>query len=203
MVQMIKGTDIVLYNGDTPETVSNVLIGEHTSDGYTLAIPKGDGHDWTDRITEFFGQIYRTVGLPEQGIEENIPLQWHKKIKAELMRISGSCAVYEKDTFRKHIFRDVFFIDERGTAVQKDGIRTAGNLNIKIYSASGRDSDYAPKQGDIVVCGECGFEFDTTSQQTISESMTQFRKDYPKHGAISSVSHEICGKLPDYKIIAK
>lgn len=202
MIQMIKGMDVTLYTNGTAETVSNVLVGEPVSGGYTIAVPKGDEHDWTDKAVGFFGQIYRTVGLPEQGIEENIPLQWHKKIKAELMKISGSCTVYEKDTFGKHIFRDVFFTDERGTAVQKDGIRTAGKLNIKIYSASGRDSDYVPKPGDIVVCGECSFEFDGSSQKSASESMTQFRRECPEYGVISSVSHEICGKLPDYSIIA-
>ena len=78
------------------EDVSNVLVGEPSpqerldemtlhgkSIAYTLGIPKGDTHDWKDQIVEFFGEKFRTYGIPVQGIEENIPLSWHKKVKCE------------------------------------------------------------------------------------------------------------------------
>lgn len=107
---MIVGTDIVLktkrevgrdafnepiYEWDS-EVVSNVLIGEPSPEeklnelnmngksiAYTLGIPKGDTHDWEDQIVEFFGQKFITYGIPVMGIEENIPLSWHKKVKVE------------------------------------------------------------------------------------------------------------------------
>jgi len=76
--------------------VDNVLIGEPSSDqaiqdlnlygkrlAYTLAIPKGDTHIWTDTVVEFFGQTFRTYGEPTQGIESLIPLSWNKKVKVE------------------------------------------------------------------------------------------------------------------------
>lgn len=76
--------------------VADVLIGEPTTEevrdtldltgkylAYTLAIPKGDTNIWTDRIVEFFGGKFRTIGEPVQGIEANIPLRWHKKVKVE------------------------------------------------------------------------------------------------------------------------
>lgn len=76
--------------------VDNVLVGEPgTNDivdtlnlygkrlAYTLAIPKGDTNDWTDTFVQFFGQTFRTFGLPIEGIEENIPLSWNKKVKVE------------------------------------------------------------------------------------------------------------------------
>lgn len=76
--------------------VDNVLIGEPSSDqsiqdlnlygkrlAYTLAIPKGDTHIWTDTMVEFFGQTFRTYGEPTQGIESLIPLSWNKKVKVE------------------------------------------------------------------------------------------------------------------------
>jgi hypothetical protein len=76
--------------------VDNVLIGEPSADdvtaeinltgkhvAYTLAIPKGDDHDWTDTEVQFFGKKFRTIGAPVQGIEENIPLLWNKKVKVE------------------------------------------------------------------------------------------------------------------------
>jgi len=78
------------------ETVDNVLIGEPTPAErtdelsmtgrmitYVLGIPKGDTHDWEDQIVEFFGHKFRTFGIPVEGIEANIPLSWHKKVKCE------------------------------------------------------------------------------------------------------------------------
>ena len=81
---------------ETPEVVKNVLIGEPSTQdiideinlsgkqlAYTLAIPKGDSHVWTDRTVEFFGEKFRTIGNPTQGIENLIPLDWNKKVKVE------------------------------------------------------------------------------------------------------------------------
>lgn len=50
---------------------------------YTLAIPKGDTNDWTDRHVSFFGQDWRVFGLAQEGIEANIPLEWNKKLLVE------------------------------------------------------------------------------------------------------------------------
>lgn len=80
----------------TNEVVENVLVSPTSSDDiitttdltgkkavYTLAIPKGDRHDWTDCIVYFFGQEWHTIGYPLEGIEENIPLDWNKKVMVE------------------------------------------------------------------------------------------------------------------------
>lgn len=78
------------------ETVSNILIGE-PQDGeiindmqlhgkrlaYTLAIPKGDAHDWHNVEVEFFNERFRTYGDVTQGIDHLIPLSWNKKVKVE------------------------------------------------------------------------------------------------------------------------
>ena len=106
----MRGVTIILYNKvqtgvdafnrpvyeDVATTVDNVLIGEPTTEdvinelnltgkhlAYTLAIPKGDAHEWNDRKVEFFGEVYRTYGEPTQGIEHLIPLSWNKKVKVE------------------------------------------------------------------------------------------------------------------------
>lgn len=81
---------------EAPIVVENVLIGEPSSEdivdalnlygkrvAYTLGIPKGDMHTWEDSTVEFFGQRFRTIGFPTQGIEELIPLAWNKKVKVE------------------------------------------------------------------------------------------------------------------------
>lgn len=80
----------------TPSTVDNVLVGQPTDQErtdelnltgrrieYVLGIPKGDTHEWENQIVEFFGHRFRTFGIPVQGIEENIPLSWHKKVRCE------------------------------------------------------------------------------------------------------------------------
>lgn len=78
------------------EVVENVLVGEPSAEdvvnelnlsgkriAYTLAIPKGDTHIWEDTEVEFWGMTFKTVGIPTQGIDDNIPLQWNKKVKVE------------------------------------------------------------------------------------------------------------------------
>lgn len=107
---MIRGITILLYEKrrtgtdafhapiyeETPIEVPNVLVGEPSAEdivnemqlygkriAYTLAIPKGDTHDWNDVTVEFFGQKWRTYGGVTQGIEAMIPLSWNKKVKVE------------------------------------------------------------------------------------------------------------------------
>lgn len=110
MTSRIKGMTVTLYERtqtgtdaanrpiyeETPVTVENVLVGAPTSDdvvneynlsgkriAYTLGIPKGDTHDWTDRTVEFWGRKFRTVGVPTQGIDALIPLDWNMKVQVE------------------------------------------------------------------------------------------------------------------------
>lgn len=84
---------------ETEETIENVLVGQPSTDdvtsevnlsgkriAYTLAIPKGDTHTWTDTdviLPEPFAGRYRTIGAPIAGIEENTPLSWNKKVRLE------------------------------------------------------------------------------------------------------------------------
>lgn len=81
---------------DTTKTISNVLVVPASSEDiinelslsgkhvvYQLGIPKGNTDNWTEAIVEFYGEKFRTIGIPEQGIEDLIPLDWNKKIKVE------------------------------------------------------------------------------------------------------------------------
>ena len=97
---MLNGIDITLYTKtktgedefhapvyeETPVTVRNVLVGEPATEdivndlqlygrrlAYTLAMPKGDAHDWRNVTVEFFGQKFRTYGDVVQGIDDLIP----------------------------------------------------------------------------------------------------------------------------------
>ena len=79
---------------ETAEQVENVLIGEPSTDditeelnisgkkiAYTLGIPKGDTHIWTNRTVEFWGERFETVGKPMRGIQDLIPLDWDQNVK--------------------------------------------------------------------------------------------------------------------------
>lgn len=107
---MIKGVPIILCKKEKVGTdpfnqpiykekeiiVENVLIAPSTTDDivtstdlvgkkavYTLAIPKGDTNDWENQRVKFFGNTWLVFGFTLQGIEENIPLQWNKKVMVE------------------------------------------------------------------------------------------------------------------------
>lgn len=82
---------------ETAVQVDNVLVAPSASmevleptnlDGrrgdYTMAIPKGDTNDWSaGKRVSFFGQDWRIIEMPEEGIEWLIPLSWNKKVRVE------------------------------------------------------------------------------------------------------------------------
>lgn len=81
---------------DSTVQVDNVLVAPTTNDDiptalnldgkkavYTLAIPKGDNHDWENTTVEFFGESWHTIGFVQGGIDELVPLDWNKKIMVE------------------------------------------------------------------------------------------------------------------------
>lgn len=107
---MIKGIDVILYDvveegkdplnrpiyKETPKTIHNVLVAPSSADDivtstdlvgkkavYTLAIPKGDTNTWEDKKVFFMGKFWRVFGFTLEGIEENIPLEWNKKVMVE------------------------------------------------------------------------------------------------------------------------
>lgn len=75
--------DNVLVSPTTTDDVTNQLSLTGKKAVYTLAIPKGDLHDWENKEVIFFGQKWRTVGLATEGIESMIPLEWNKKVMVE------------------------------------------------------------------------------------------------------------------------
>ena len=96
--KILAGTDDFdrpIYT-DKDVDVDNVLIAPVTADDvidstdltgrkaiYTLAIPKGDTYDWENKEVKFFGQRWRVFGIPVEGIDNLIPLDWNKKVMVE------------------------------------------------------------------------------------------------------------------------
>lgn len=107
---MIKGITVTLWEkqqiavddfnvpvyAEVPIEVDDVLVSP-TSDQdkaealnlygrraeYVIAIPKGNTLDWTCKRITFFGEDWRAISHGIQGIEENIPLRWNRKIMVE------------------------------------------------------------------------------------------------------------------------
>lgn len=108
---MIKGITVTLYDRtktgtdalnapiyeETAIPVENVLVTPLSSEEvlqtytltgrravYQMGIPKGDTHEWAaGKKVSFFGNDWRIIGMPEEGIEDMIPLSWNKKVKVE------------------------------------------------------------------------------------------------------------------------
>lgn len=110
MASLIKGITVRLYlkkqvgrddfknpiYEESPVDIENVLVSPVDTDVvtsdlqmygkrsvYELCIPKGDSHDWEDKTVEFFGKKWRTFGFTRQWIEENVPLDWNRKVRVE------------------------------------------------------------------------------------------------------------------------
>ena len=50
---------------------------------YELHIPKGDAHVWEDTTVSFWGETWRTIGLPVEYLEQNTPGLWNRKVQVE------------------------------------------------------------------------------------------------------------------------
>ncbi|HFI0645823.1 TPA: hypothetical protein ACGO4K_001644 [Streptococcus suis] len=73
----------VLIAPASTEDITNQINLTGKKVAYTLAIPKGDVHNWTNKEVRFFGQRWRTVGEPLEGLDHLIPLEWNKKVQVE------------------------------------------------------------------------------------------------------------------------
>lgn len=73
----------VLVAPATTDDIKNQLNIDGKKIEYTLAIPKDDTNDWTDKKVIFFGQTWHTVGIPLEGISDLIPLEWNRKVTVE------------------------------------------------------------------------------------------------------------------------
>lgn len=107
---LIKGITVTLYERtqtgtdefncpvytERPVNVDNVLVAPAQSTDvprmedleakkavYRMAIPKGDQHEWEDCRVDFLGESWKVTGLPEEGIEDLIPLDWNRIYTAE------------------------------------------------------------------------------------------------------------------------
>ena len=72
--------DNVLVSPTSTDDVVNTMNLTGRKAVYTLAIPKGDTNTWENQEVRFFGERWQVLGIPLEGIEHLIPLNWNKKV---------------------------------------------------------------------------------------------------------------------------
>lgn len=84
---IVEDVEIEVDNVLVSPTSTDDIVNQLNIDGkkavYTLAIPKDDDNNWEDAEVLFFGKRWRTFGIPIQGIDHLIPLDWNKKVMVE------------------------------------------------------------------------------------------------------------------------
>lgn len=111
---------------------------------------------------------------------------------------NADCTVFESKTYIKHQICNIYWNDSRGQTVTKNGVQTNDSVLVYVY-----DSNYIPKNGDIIIKGKVDFEFDASSQQSVSESMKKFRELHPDFAVIKSVNDCRYGGLPHIELTAR
>lgn len=74
--------NVLVYPSESGDVISDrQLEGRHVV--YDLCIPKGDTHDWENKVVRIRGVDYKTFGMVKEYIPENVPLAWNKQVRCE------------------------------------------------------------------------------------------------------------------------
>lgn len=80
--ELVDVPDVIVGRPDTEDVTNTIqLYGKRIE--YVLGIPKGDTHNWTDATIYIWGQKFRSIGYPETGIQDHIPLRWGQNVRVE------------------------------------------------------------------------------------------------------------------------
>ena len=79
--ESVVNVDNVLVAPSTDTEVVDTLDLTGKRAIYTLAIPKGDTHEWEGRRVAFFGRDWEVINFSAGGIESLIPLDWNAKVQ--------------------------------------------------------------------------------------------------------------------------
>lgn len=118
------------------------------------------------------------------------------------MLTNADCTVYtHRDVgYDRHVVKDVYWLDNRGRTITKNGIQSSDSVTVYMYSDTA-----VPKNAgkDLLVKGISGFEFDNSTQQSVSESLKEFRKKHPDFVTVTAISDYRFGSLPHIEISAR
>lgn len=79
----LVNVDDCLVGQPTTDDVNNTISLYGKKIEYVIGIPKGDTHNWVDAEVIIWGERFRTIGYPQTGIQENIPLRWGQNVRVE------------------------------------------------------------------------------------------------------------------------
>ena len=114
------------------------------------------------------------------------------------MLSNADVTFYSTKDYTRYTAHKAYFADNRGQTVKKNGIEISDVVSSYLYT-----DEYVPSVGDMVVRGIVDFEFNNTSQKTISESMKEFREMFSEFAVVKSVSDYKFGGLPHIEITAR
>ena len=122
------------------------------------------------------------------------------------MLAQASCTLYKFNGigYDRYYISSCHWQENRASNIIKSGLQSADSVTVYIQK---EDLTVAPETAsfDMIIKGQCDFEFDNTSQQSVSESMKEFRKQYPQFVTVSSIDNKLYGlkELQHIKISAR
>lgn len=119
------------------------------------------------------------------------------------MLINASCTfyLYNEDTrgYDRRFVSECYWNEGNGGKVSKSGLSNTDEVILYLYS-----DDVVPKHPtkDLVVKGECEFEFDNNSDASISVSYKEFTRMH-KSNTVMRCRNLMFGGLPHIEISAR
>ena len=124
-------------------------------------------------------------------------------LRGDNMLKNADCTLYRYNKithgYERFFIRDVYWRENKAGNVLKSGLKNAYSTTVYIYRPCNLPE--TPTK-DMLVKGCCPFEFDNTSQQTISESMKEFSRLY-KFVTVMSIDNCFFGSLAHFEVSAE
>ncbi len=121
------------------------------------------------------------------------------------MLTNSDCTVYRYNKLTQGFDRlyipAVMWQESKASNVAKSGMQSSGVVSVFIDSAYARSAPQTTAK-DMLVKGNCPFEFDNRDEQSISNSMKAFRAEY-SFVTVASIADYLFGSLPHVEITAK
>lgn len=107
---------------------------------------------------------------------------------------------FADNKYTREVITNVFWDNVKQSNVLKSGVVTADS--VKIIIPTEEDIEFEGSK-DIVVKGELTYEFDNTSQQTISNSIKHLKDNYKDVVTVNVVDSKLFGGLSHIQLSCK
>ncbi|MCM1364956.1 MAG: hypothetical protein NC122_07050 [Faecalibacterium sp.] len=116
---------------------------------------------------------------------------------------NADCTLYRYNKvtqgYDRFFIPGVYWRENKAGNVLKSGLQSADSTTVYIYSDRALPENLTK---DMLVKGDCCFQFDNTSPQTVSESMKEFCRLH-RFVTVTSIDDCFFGSLPHFEISAK